>query len=180
GGKPDFQTAPGVPGGTRARAGKIGRMIAEKLLDIQSVDFCTIHSTGYLKNWSPTVEDLDENDEPDNDGCSSSCLVAVGRLHQHAVLQPLQQIPVKIKPMEFVSRHAIDGKFVFVDQRVTAILAYLPHELLGTSLYEHCHVDDIAHLAECHRQGMHLSNISIIAHIFKDSSKTRTAVSVHR
>ncbi|XP_044213613.1 aryl hydrocarbon receptor nuclear translocator-like 1b [Thunnus albacares] len=113
--------------------------------------FCTIHSTGYLKSWSPAEVDLDENNELDSDGCNSSCLVAVGRLHPHAVFQPMQS-EVKVKPMEFVSRHAIDGKFVFVDQRATAILAYLPQELLGTSFYEYFHEDDIAHLAECHWQ----------------------------
>eukprot|EP00064_Thunnus_orientalis_P002699 superscaffoldBa00000206_g2706 len=113
--------------------------------------FCTIHSTGYLKSWSPAEVDLDENNELDSDGCNSSCLVAVGRLHPHAAFQPMQS-EVKVKPMEFVSRHAIDGKFVFVDQRATAILAYLPQELLGTSFYEYFHEDDIAHLAECHWQ----------------------------
>lgn len=41
--------------------------------------------------------------------------------------------------------------------RATAILSYLPQEPLGTSFYEYFHEDDIAHLAECHRQGMHLT-----------------------
>uniref|UniRef100_A0A8C0KUX9 Basic helix-loop-helix ARNT like 1 n=1 Tax=Canis lupus dingo TaxID=286419 RepID=A0A8C0KUX9_CANLU len=113
--------------------------------------FCTIHSTGYLKSWPPTKMGLDEDSEPDNEGCNLSCLVAIGRLHSHVVPQPVNG-DIRVKSMEYVSRHAIDGKFVFVDQRATAILAYLPQELLGTSCYEYFHQDDIGHLAECHRQ----------------------------
>uniref|UniRef100_A0A8C1KIB4 Aryl hydrocarbon receptor nuclear translocator-like 1b n=1 Tax=Cyprinus carpio TaxID=7962 RepID=A0A8C1KIB4_CYPCA len=113
--------------------------------------FCTIHSTGYLKSWPPTKMGLDEDNEPDNEGCNLSCLVAIGRLHPHIVPQPMNG-DIRVKPTEYVSRHAIDGKFVFVDQRATAILAYLPQELLGTSFYEYFHQDDIGHLAECHRQ----------------------------
>ncbi|KAM6981073.1 basic helix-loop-helix ARNT-like protein 1 isoform 2-T2 [Aplochiton taeniatus] len=113
--------------------------------------FCTIHSTGYLKSWPPTKMGLDEDNEPDNEGCNLSCLVAIGRLHPHIVPQPMNN-DIRVKPTEYVSRHAIDGKFVFVDQRATAILAYLPQELLGTSFYEYFHQDDIGHLAECHRQ----------------------------
>nr|XP_046243593.1 aryl hydrocarbon receptor nuclear translocator-like 1b isoform X2 [Scatophagus argus] len=117
--------------------------------------FCTIHSTGYIKRWRPTEVDLGENNELHHDGRSLGYLVAVGRLQLHTVSQPVHK-HIKVRPMEFVSRHAIDGKFVFVDQRVTAILAYLPQELLGTSFYEYFHEDDIAHLAECHRQVLQL------------------------
>ncbi|XP_072128968.1 basic helix-loop-helix ARNT like 1a isoform X2 [Mobula birostris] len=113
--------------------------------------FCTIHSSGYLKSWPPTKIGLDEDNEADNQGCSLSCLVAIGRLHPHIVPQPVGS-EIRVKSTEYVSRHAIDGKFVFVDQRATVILGYLPQELLGTSCYEYFHQDDIVHLAECHRQ----------------------------
>uniref|UniRef100_F6TDF3 Aryl hydrocarbon receptor nuclear translocator-like n=1 Tax=Xenopus tropicalis TaxID=8364 RepID=F6TDF3_XENTR len=113
--------------------------------------FCTIHSTGYLKSWPPTKMGLDEDNEPDNEGCNLSCLVAIGRLHPHIVPQPANG-EIRVKSTEYVSRHAIDGKFVFVDQRATAILGYLPQELLGTSCYEYFHHDDIGHLADCHKQ----------------------------
>lgn len=59
---------------------------------------------------------LDEDNEPDNEGCNLSCLVAIGRLHPHIVPQP-SLADIRVKPTEYVSRHAIDGKFVFVDQR---------------------------------------------------------------
>lgn len=78
--------------------------------------FCTIHSTGYLKSWPPTKMGLDEDNEPDNEGCNLSCLVAIGRLHPHIVPSP-SLADIRVKPTEYVSRHAIDGKFVFVDQR---------------------------------------------------------------
>ncbi|MEE6498900.1 hypothetical protein FKM82_003247 [Ascaphus truei] len=123
---------------------------SKKKVDRKS--FCTIHSTGYLKSWPPTKMGLDDDNEPDNEGCNLSCLVAIGRLHPHIVPQPANG-EIRVKSTEYVSRHAIDGKFVFVDQRATAILGYLPQELLGTSCYEYFHHDDINHLAECHKQG---------------------------
>ncbi|XP_017333565.1 basic helix-loop-helix ARNT like 1b isoform X3 [Ictalurus punctatus] len=129
--------------------------------------FCTIHSTGYLKSWPPMQKGLDEDNEPDNEGCNLSCLVAIGRLHPHIVPQPMNG-DIRVKPTEYVSRHAIDGKFVFVDQRATAILAYLPQELLGTSFYEYFHQDDIGHLAECHRQVLQMRDkISTNCYKFK-------------
>lgn len=90
-----------------------------KSLPLSTADrksFCTIHSTGYLKSWPPTKMGLDEDNEPDNEGCNLSCLVAIGRLHPHIVPQPMNG-DIRVKPTEYVSRHAIDGKFVFVDQR---------------------------------------------------------------
>lgn len=59
---------------------------------------------------------LDEDNEPDSEGCNLSCLVAIGRLHPHIVPQPANG-EIRVKSTEYVSRHAIDGKFVFVDQR---------------------------------------------------------------
>jgi aryl hydrocarbon receptor nuclear translocator len=55
--------------------------------------------------------------------------------------------------VEFISRHSVEGKFTFVDQRVSGILGYAPSELLGRACYDFCHGDDRAHMQESFEQG---------------------------
>lgn len=41
-----------------------------------------------------------------------------------------------------------------VDRRATLLLSMLPQELLGTSMYEYYHVDDIVGLTEAHKAAL--------------------------
>lgn len=86
------------------------------MIPVESPRYCTVHCTGYMRTWSS--HQLDTESEVDMDRPSShlTCLVAVGRIHSHA---PPEEEPseVTVKPTEFVTRYAIDGKFTFVDQR---------------------------------------------------------------
>ncbi|XP_069905643.1 basic helix-loop-helix ARNT-like protein 2 isoform X2 [Oryctolagus cuniculus] len=111
--------------------------------------FCTIHCTGYLRTWPPDISGMEEERDPKEHRSHFTCLVAVGRLHPCAV--PQSSAGVKVRPTEFVTRFAMNGKFVYVDQRVTAVLGYLPQELLGTSCYEYFHQDDHGDLTDKHR-----------------------------
>lgn len=56
----------------------------------------------------------------EGDACNLSCLVAVGRALSDLMPQPAAP-PVAVGPitrnLQYVSRHATDGKFLFVDQR---------------------------------------------------------------
>ncbi|XP_055793547.1 basic helix-loop-helix ARNT-like protein 2 isoform X4 [Salvelinus fontinalis] len=113
----------------------------------ESQRYCTVHCTGYMRSWPSTQLDAESDD---NEFSHLSCLVAVCRVHPNNACQP--SLEVKVKPTQFVTRFAIDGKFTFVDQQATTVLGYLPQELLGTSCYEYFHQDDLQHLAETHRK----------------------------
>lgn len=119
----------------------------------QSADkkFNVIHCTGYLKEWTPVKMGLE--DETETDSCNLSCLVAVGRILPHisTIAVAHSQANQNAKPIQFISRHTLDGKFLFVDQRATLVLGYLPQELLGTSMYEYYHPDDIHFIANFHK-----------------------------
>lgn len=43
---------------------------------------------------------------------------------------------------------------ILFPSRVTAILGYLPQELLGTSIYEYYHFVDINHISDAHRKSL--------------------------
>lgn len=116
--------------------------------------YCVIHCMGYLKSWTSAASKHSDEGESEGDSSNFSCLVAVGRtVAQFNPPTPVSKLNIPLRSPDFTSRHTMDGKFVFVDQRATLILGYLPQELLDTSCYEYCHPDDIKSLAESHRNG---------------------------
>lgn len=76
--------------------------------------FCTLHCTGYMRSWPSSQLDSLEADA-DKESSTLTCLVTMCRLYSHASHQPSKDI--NVKPTEFVTRCAIDGKFTFVDQQ---------------------------------------------------------------
>ncbi|XP_039738375.1 basic helix-loop-helix ARNT-like protein 2 isoform X2 [Pteropus medius] len=128
--------------------------------------FCTIHCTGYLRSWPPNIIGMEEERDSQKDS-NFTCLIAIGRLHPYIVPQNSGEM-IKVKPTEFITRFAMNGKFVYVDQRATAILGYLPQELLGTSCYEYFHQDDHSNLTDKHKAVLQSKE-----KIFTDSYKFR-------
>ena len=129
--------------------------------------FVTIQSIGYLKSWAPSKLqglEAEQESESENDCLSLSCLVAVGKLvdyNSSGIYNSMSKNNVtsttgkgnsNLRNIQFMSRHANDGKFLFVDQRATLLLGFLPQEMLGTSMYEYFNHRDIASLAESHKR----------------------------
>ncbi|KAM5170622.1 basic helix-loop-helix ARNT-like protein 2 isoform 2-T2 [Mantella aurantiaca] len=136
----------------RMRIGRVSKEKEEFLPGAKKKEhrrYCTIHCTGYLRNCLSSDIGMKEDSDSEKESYSFSCLVAIGRLHPY--IMPQSTAEIKVKPTEFVTRYTMDGKFVYVDQRATAILGYLPQELLGTSCYEYFHPDDHNHLTEQHK-----------------------------
>lgn len=74
--------------------------------------------------------------------------VGLGRIEMPQLVRETFIIdPTKI---EFTSRHSLEWKFLFLDQRATPIIGYLPFDVLGTSGYDYYHYDDLEKLIECH------------------------------
>ncbi|XP_077264822.1 basic helix-loop-helix ARNT-like protein cyc [Temnothorax americanus] len=138
----------------------------------QNVDwkYCVIQCTGYLKSWAPAKIGLEEQEGDVDETCNLSCLVAVGRVQTAISTATLSSRKPHSRPIQFVSRHAMDGKFLFVDQRATPVLGFLPQELLGTSMYEYYHHDDIPHLAESHKAALQTSE-RVTTQIYRFRSK---------
>lgn len=97
-----------------------------------------IQCTGYLKSWAPAKIGLEESEvEGDVETCNLSCLVAVGRV-QPQIAAPLTPnftrnrccLQPSLRSIQFISRHAMDGKFLFVDQRSVSNRTYLNFFLL--------------------------------------------------
>ncbi|KAK3918776.1 Protein cycle [Frankliniella fusca] len=148
--------------------------------------YSVIQCTGYLKSWAPEKMGLEESELVEGEGGAGSggaclsCLVAVGRLQPRLSPPPRPRPGKRIpntRPLQFTSRHAIDGKFLFVDQRATLALGFLPQELLGTSMYEYYHPEDVHHLADSHKAALNSTEV-VNTKVYWFRSKEGTYISI--
>ncbi|XP_029934205.1 endothelial PAS domain-containing protein 1 [Myripristis murdjan] len=73
---------------------------------------------------------------------SVSCLLLTCR--------PLPLSHTLLSTHTFTSQHSMDMKFTHCDRSVTALLGYSPEELLGRSIYDLCHTQDMNCLTKMH------------------------------
>ncbi|XP_048583221.1 aryl hydrocarbon receptor nuclear translocator homolog isoform X2 [Nematostella vectensis] len=117
-------------------------------------EYAVVHCTGYLKNWSGSSSS-NGNSSFQGEDPNGTSLVTIGRLQPASVphSNDLAETPTVT---EFISRHSLDGKFTFVDQRVTEVLGYQPRDMLGQLCYDFFHPDDLEHMMESYDQVMKL------------------------
>ncbi|KAK6642862.1 hypothetical protein RUM43_004364 [Polyplax serrata] len=114
-------------------------------------NYAVVHCTGYIKNWPPTGVQMDRGGKEVEQSGSHCCLVAIGRL-QVTSTPNTSDLSGSNNNAEFISRHSMEGKFTFVDQRVMGLLGYTPPELLGKSCFDFFHMDDQIHMKQSFEQ----------------------------
>ncbi|XP_065200906.1 protein cycle isoform X3 [Planococcus citri] len=117
-------------------------------------DYTVIHSVGYLKCWNSSTK-AENPKYTSADSSSMTCFIAVGRTISN--FPPALQME---NPSKFDCKHTVDGKFLFVDHWFTLITGFLSQEILGTSIYEYIHSEDVNEFAEAHRSMLQPFNCS--------------------
>uniref|UniRef100_T1JIP9 Aryl hydrocarbon receptor nuclear translocator n=1 Tax=Strigamia maritima TaxID=126957 RepID=T1JIP9_STRMM len=128
-------------------------------------NFAVVHCTGYIKNWPPSGVQIERSDSDEVHGASHCCLVAIGRLQVTSTPNTSDLVGSNTST-EFISRHSVDGKFTFVDQRVSNLLGYQPQELLGKSCFDFIHPEDQSHMKDNFEQVLKLKGqvMSVMYH----------------
>ncbi|XP_044257700.1 aryl hydrocarbon receptor nuclear translocator homolog isoform X1 [Tribolium madens] len=137
-------------------------------------NYAVVHCTGYIKNWPPTDMFTGvqmERQAEDEIHTSHCCLVAIGRL-QVTSTPNTNDLSGSNSAAEFISRHSMDGKFSFVDQRVIGLLGYSPPELLGKSCFEFFHPEDQTHMKDSFEQVLKLKG-QVLSVMYRFRAKNR-------
>ncbi|CAD5112903.1 DgyrCDS2110 [Dimorphilus gyrociliatus] len=108
--------------------------------------YAIVHVTGYLKNWPLSGVHVERNSSQDDELQTSCCLVGIGRLQVTST--PNVSDISSGNASTYISRHSVDGKITFVDQRVTAVLGYQPQELLDKHVQDLCHPEEEVQVKE--------------------------------
>nr|XP_023014441.1 aryl hydrocarbon receptor nuclear translocator homolog [Leptinotarsa decemlineata] len=122
-----------------------------------------------LRDMFPGVQ-LDRQPEEEMH-TSHCCLVAIGRL-QVTSTPNTSDMSGSSSNAEFISRHSMDGKFTFVDQRVMGLLGYSPPELLGKSCFEFFHPEDQTHMKDSFEQVLKLKG-QVLSVMYRFRAKNR-------
>ncbi|XP_017779823.1 PREDICTED: circadian locomoter output cycles protein kaput-like isoform X3 [Nicrophorus vespilloides] len=108
-----------------------------------------VHFEGYLRSDTDMVQtDSSRHSGYSGEADSRLVFVGTGRLQTPQLIREMPLIDSS--NTEFISRHSLEWKFLFIDHRAPPIIGYFPFELLGTSGYDYYHTDDLERVVGCH------------------------------
>ncbi|KAM6956215.1 endothelial PAS domain-containing protein 1b [Aplochiton taeniatus] len=113
-------------------------------VNLKSASWKVLHCTGHLKvttNSSPPPRVLCGFKEP-----PLTCVVLMCEPIPHP-----SSMETPLDSKTFLSRHSMDMKFTYCDERVTELMGYSPEDLLGRSVYEFYHALDASSVTKSHQ-----------------------------
>uniref|UniRef100_A0A8C8Z2D1 Endothelial PAS domain protein 1 n=1 Tax=Prolemur simus TaxID=1328070 RepID=A0A8C8Z2D1_PROSS len=114
-----------------------------RTVNLKSATWKVLHCTGQVKVYDncPPHSSLCGYKEP-----LLSCLIIMCEPIQHP-----SHMDIPLDSKTFLSRHSMDMKFTYCDDRITELIGYHPEELLGRSAYEFYHALDSEHMTKSHQ-----------------------------
>ncbi|KAM4903743.1 endothelial PAS domain-containing protein 1 isoform 1-T1 [Sylvia borin] len=113
-----------------------------RTVNLKSATWKVLHCTGQVKVY---------NTCPPHTLCGYkepllTCLIIMCEPIQHP-----SNIDIPLDSKTFLSRHSMDMKFTYCDDRITELIGYHPEELLGRSAYEFYHALDSESMTKSHQ-----------------------------
>uniref|UniRef100_A0A3B5M412 Uncharacterized protein n=1 Tax=Xiphophorus couchianus TaxID=32473 RepID=A0A3B5M412_9TELE len=112
-----------------------------RTVNLKSASWKVLHCTGQLKMY---------------DGCPSRVLCSYKEPPLTCAILMCEPIPhpsnidAPLDSRTFLSRHSMDMKFTYCDEKVTELMGYTPEDLLGRSVYEFYHALDSDSVTKSH------------------------------
>ncbi|XP_075222186.1 HIF-1 transcription factor component sima [Lycorma delicatula] len=111
-------------------------------VNLKSATYKVIHCTGHVIGCDDTEDVCNnvtkkEKDEVNTITCSQHCLVAIAEPIPHPV-----NIEIPLGHHTFLSKHTLDMKFSYADEKMGEFLGYEPDDLVGKSVFEFHHALD--------------------------------------
>ncbi|XP_060943193.1 endothelial PAS domain-containing protein 1b isoform X2 [Limanda limanda] len=112
-----------------------------RTVNLKSASWKVLHCTGHLRMYSSCPpRTLCGFKEP-----PLTCAVLMCEPIQHP-----SNIDTPLDSRTFLSRHSMDMKFTYCDERVTQLMGYTPEDLLGRSVYDFYHALDSDSVTKSH------------------------------
>ncbi|XP_063296499.1 hypoxia-inducible factor 1-alpha [Pelobates fuscus] len=112
-----------------------------RTVNIKSATWKVLHCSGHMRVY-------DAGSGQNHCGYKKppmTCLVLICEPIPHP-----SNIEFPLDSKTFLSRHSLDMKFSYCDERVTVLVGYEPDDLIGRSVYEYYHALDSDHLTKAH------------------------------
>ncbi|XP_068436340.1 hypoxia inducible factor 1 subunit alpha a isoform X2 [Clinocottus analis] len=112
-----------------------------RTVNVKSATWKVLHCSGHVRVYDTKTEETPiASKEP-----PVPYLVLICDPIQHP-----SNIEVPLDTKTFLSRHTMDMKFTYCDERITELMGYDPEDLMNRSVYEYYHALDSDHLTKTH------------------------------